>query len=492
MKDEPHPTPAPDDDAADDDDLSVSGLGASDTEQRPTRLSAAGLRSLRRLWRASGVVALVALIAIVAVAVAPHLPHPEAPRYTPPYTALLVSSNVARCLTGASWSHNSQRIAAVESTTCAAPYLGGGPAHPNLFIFDSATGGTVATYDLDDAVNAALGRVGVATSSGLNYAIIYYETDWSPDGRQLAVPFAIYGEQMGYAGTAIVTLSGPARGQVAAMLSALGATDAAPSNGFDVAPVKRWDITRGAVSTVYLAPALAYRWLPGDVLVADEPLAANTTTPGASAASGAASGDPIGGQAFSMWRQGGISPVTATACGGNGVVIQPLTAPYAYLTLSATIWSPDGRYLLSASAQARLPSDTGRPVAARAGQSPCDSGPAPDQLPAVTPPDRGLRSALGLLDAEGGNQLSLAWSPDGQKLAVGAYTITQGAGSVMIYDCASGALLRRFTGDQFEAGYAASEVAHNPVWSPDSSRLLLSVDGPVAKLVILGPLALGA
>lgn len=488
MKDEPRFTPAPDDDATDD-DLSVSGLGASDTEQRQPRLSAAGLRSLRRLWRASGVVAFVALVAIVAVAVAPHLPRPAAPRYTPPYTALRVSSDTARCLTGASWSHDGHRIAAVESTTCAAPYLGGGPAHPNLLIFDSATGGVVASYDLDDAVNAALRQVGVATSGGPNYAIIYYETDWSPDGRQLAAPFAVYGLQAGYSGTAIVTLSGPARGQRTAMLGALGATDAAPSNGFDVAPVKRWDITRGVVSTVYLAPGLAYRWLPGDVLAAEEPLAANTTTPGVS---GSARGDPIGGQAFSMWRMGGVSPVTATACGANGVVIQPLSAPYAYLTLGATVWSPDGRYLLSATVQARLPSDTGRPLAASAGRSPCDSGPPPDQLPAVTPHDRGLQSALGLLDAEGGNQLSLAWSPDGRRLAVGAFTIAQNVGSVLVYDCASGATLRRFTGDQFEAAYAASEVAHNPVWSPDSSRLLLAIDGPVAKLVILGPAALGA
>ncbi len=494
MKDEPRPTPASDDDAVDD-DLSISGLEPPEARPR-LRLGATGVLSLRRLWRASGVVALVALVAIVTVAVAPHLPRPTAPRYIPLYTALQVSSDGARCLTGASWSHDSQRIAAVESTTCTSPYLGQGPAHPNLLIFDGATGQQVGAYDLDDAVNAALRQVGVATSGGPSYDIAYYETDWSPDGSLLATPFAVYGEQMGYVGTALVRLSGPAHGQVTAMLSAPNPADGQPTNGFDVIPVIRWDLARNSSATVYLAPALMYRWLPGDVLVADEPLSATSTSSttaqsDASQASSATLGDPIGGQTFSLWRLGNITPVTATTCGANGVVIQPLRAPYAYLLLSATVWSPDGRYLLEASIQARLPSKAGHPTATRTGQSPCDSGPVPDQLPAAPMHDRGLQSALGLLDAQGGNQLSLAWSPDGRRLAVGVFTFAQGTGSAVVYDCATGATLRRFTGDQFQANVAVSEAARNPVWSPDSSRLLLTVDGPVAKLVILGPPALG-
>jgi hypothetical protein len=189
---------------------------------------------------------------------------------------------------------------------------------------------------------------------------------------------------------------------------------------------------------------------------------------------------------------GGLSPVNATSCGANGVTIQPLLTPYANLTLGAIAWSPDGRYLLEPSIQARLPAIAGHPLASANGSHPCDSGLAPDQLPSAPIHDNGLRSALGLLDPQGGNQLTLAWSPDGRHLAVQTFAFAQNSGEVVVYDCSTGAALQYFTGDLFVPAPSVAESAQNPVWAPDSAHLLLSISGPEAKLVVVGPRSFGA
>jgi hypothetical protein len=476
----------------DDDDLSVSALEPT----RASRARAAGVgRALRHVWRASGVVALLALVAIVVVAVAPHLPRVAQSNVQIPSTAVQAPSDVATCLTGVSWSPDSRQIAAVQSSPCGQPYLGLNATQPNLLIFDAATGRQVAAYALDSAVNVALTRVGLKLSSALSYDISYYETRWSPNSRLMAVGFGVYGEFGGDSGMAIVTLTGPQRGQVTALLTPPNTALAYPTNGFDLTPVERWDVTNGTSSTIYLTPALAYRWLPSDVLVADQPLSANPsaapsvapTPPTTSATTAGVSADA---QTLSMWQIGTISPVTATACAGDGVTTQPLSQPYALLTLSASAWSPDGRYLLDVNVQARLATEPGRPRPASNDASPCDSGLPPVQLPSAPLHDNGLRAALGLLDAYGNTQLTLAWSPDGRRLAVTTLAMAQGTGALAIYDCASGAPLQRFSGAQFEADAAPSSLAQNPVWSPDSAHLLLTIGRPEPKLLILGPQAL--
>lgn len=476
----------------DDDDLSVSALEPERASPRRFRAANAA-RSLRRVWRASGVLTLLALVAIVAVAVAPHLPRVAAPPAQIPYTALQVSSDVATCLMGVSWSPDSRQIAAVESSPCGQPYLGpsgtSGPvaAQPNLLIFDAVTGRQVAAYPLDSAVNVALQAVGLKVNGLSSYNISYYETSWSPDSRRMAVGFAIYGELGSDSGVAMVMLTGAQRGQVRVLLTEPNSLLPDHTNGFDLAPVERWDAVDGAHTTIYLAPALTYRWLPSDVLVADQLLPANAsapapTTPTADAAEGA--------QSVSMWQMGTISPVTSTACDAVGMTAQPLSQPYALLTLSASAWSPDGRYLLDANVETRLATVPGRPKPAASGASPCDSGPEPDQLPSAPLHDKALLAALSLLDPYGNTQLSLAWSADGRRLAVTTLAMAQDTGSLVVYDCASGEPLKRLSGAQFEAGAAQYSLAQNPIWSPDSAHLLLTISRPDPKLVILGPQAL--
>jgi hypothetical protein len=482
------------------DDLSVTALEPERASSfRPASVSG----PLRRVWRASGVIALIGLVAIVAVALGPHLPRPAQPRATIPYLALGVSSDVARCLSGETWSHDGRQIAAVGSSTCGAPYIGQGQSdtQPNLLIFDAATGRKVATYLLDPAVRTALAQIGLKVNGASVYDISYFETNWSPDGRLMEVGFGVYGEQASDVGVAVVTLTGAARGHISVWLDSANAVNALPANGFDAAPVERWDLTNGSQTTIYLSPALAYRWLPSDVLVADEPLPVAGSAPAEPAA--AALGDPIGGQSFTLWRTGTLSLINALSCGTGAAGVQPLSAPYAYLSLDSTVWSPDGRYLLYASvaAQAGIQSPSHAPtqtpiptepgVATFYDLNPCDSGPPPDQLPKAPIHDKGLQSALMLLDLSGDNQLSLAWSADGQRLAVATFTPSQGTGALIVYDCATGAVLQQLTGDQFEGAASAIDLAQDPVWSPDSSQLLLSVSGPDAKLVVVARQNLG-
>ncbi|HZC07992.1 MAG TPA: hypothetical protein VE338_20315 [Ktedonobacterales bacterium] len=492
MTNQPGFTPPADNDPDDDDDLSISAL---EPEDGSSWLVASNVgRRLKGTWRASGVVAALALAAIIAVVVAPHVPRPSFTRSQVSYTALAASSDLAQCLSGLSWSPDGQRIAAVASAPCGVPYTAPATLQPNLLIFDAASGRLAATYGLDRAVRGALARLGFVGANGASYDISYYETNWAPTGRMIAVGFGVYGAAVGDSGMALVTLSGANRGRVVVSLNPPDSASGASGNGFAPMPVERWDVVDGSHATIYLAPALTYHWLPSDVLVADEPLPTNAsavapTMPEPSPTSDVAH---VAEQSFSMWRTGMISPVTATQCASEGVTVQPLTQPYALLALTTSAWSPDGRYLLDAFLQLRLPTKVGRPIASFDGSSPRDSGPAPDQLPMAPAHDKGLSAALGLLDAQGGNQLTLAWSPDGRRLAVSNFAIAQDVGSLIVYDCASGATLQRFTGGQFGSNSKQYGATENPIWSPDSSRLLLTVNGVVAKVVILGPAALGA
>lgn len=496
------PSAPRDDDGSDDldglDELRVSRLEPGQASGRLARLPLAGaFPSLRRVWRASGVVALIALVAAVWVGIAPHLPHLPTAHRQIPSVRLDASGDLASCLVGSSWSRDGSQIAAVASNPCAATYTTSAPT-PNALIFDAMTGKRLAQYRLDAAVDAALAGIGLSRGSGTGYDVSYYESSWSPDDRLLAVEFGVYGEMGGDMGVAVVTLAGAQRGHVSVMLDSLDDTTLIqPGNGFALVPTERWDVAGGSHTTIYLQPALAYRWLPTDVLVAAAPLpsspnAAPPTTPATpttpTSPDGVASGAPGGA---SMWQSGTIAPVTAAVCGSDGATVGPLGTPYALLTLTAPMWSPDSRYLLDAFVQARLPSAPGHPAQSGAGFSPCDSGPAPNDLPSAPFHDRGLRSALGLLDAQGDNQLTLAWSPDGQRLAVATLDVAQNSGSLVIYDCASGKVAQNFSAADFEADVAQYSLAQNPVWSPDGRFLLLTISRPAAKVIVLGPQALG-
>ncbi len=482
------------DDDGSDDDLTISALEPDESpESRPALVEALanGMRQLRGVWQASGVVALVTLFAMLAVLIGPHLPRLPETHPRPVYLSLGVDESVARCLSGFAWSRDGRFISAVRSPTCSTPYVGGSAQQPNLYLFTTSTGKLLSTFTLDSDVNAALGRKGFRASDFATYSINYFETDWSADGQSIAVPFFIYGDQAAFDGVVLVSVRHGASIAITSTMLASFSGFGAPKGGVLQAATERWDVLTGAKSSISLEPSLHYHWLPTDVLVADEPLSPNGATPPAGSLT--PPGNPIGAQSFSMWRSGSVSLENATMCGD--ITMRPTTSPFAALSLESIAWSPDGRYLLLVSVQTVLPSSapTGEtPAPTPEDGAPCYGGLAPGQSSITVPMhDAGLKSALRLLtlDPKGDNFLTLAWSPDGQQLAVGATSFLHLSGSVVIYDCATGAALRTFTGSQFSPNGATSEldVLVNPVWSPDGSRLLVTVSGPSAQIVIIQP-----
>lgn len=473
------------DDDGSDDDLTISALEPEDASaSRPALVEALanGMRQLRGVWQASGVVALVTLFAMLAVIIGPHLPRLPETHPRPVFLRLEVGESVARCLSGFAWSRDGRFVSAVRSPACSTPYVGGAAQQPNLYLFNTSTGKLLSTLTFDSDVNATLARKGLSASGFATYSISYFETDWSADGQSIAVPFFIYGDQAAYDGVVLVSVQHGASIAITSTLLESFSGFGSPKGGPPLAATERWDVPTGVKSSISLDPALHYHWLPTDVLVADEPLLPNGATPPAGSLT--PPGNPIGAQSFTMWRTGSVSLMNATMCGD--ITIRPTTSPFAALSLDSTAWSPDGRYLLLLSVQAVLPASAPTPEA----DTPCYGGLAPDQTSMIAPMhDAGLKSALRLLtlDPKGDNYLTLAWSPDGQRLAVGATSFLHLSGSVVIYDCATGAALRTFSGGQFSPNGVGTglDVLMNPVWSPDGSRLLVTVSGQSAQVIIL-------
>jgi Tol biopolymer transport system component len=165
--------------------------------------------------------------------------------------------------------------------------------------------------------------------------------------------------------------------------------------------------------------------------------------------------------------------------------------------LYTVVWSPDGRYLLGVAVGARLALPQGTPtppkptpiVTQPTTDGSCANVAPSDLAPIVPMRDTGLRAATVALTSRPGatNQLTLAWSADGRRLAVGAQSFTVTNSKMLIYDCASGALLQTFTGDEFATGdlNGATAALLNPQWSPDGNRLLLTLNGALSGLVIV-------
>lgn len=476
-----HQISADGDDAADD-ELTVSLL---DSEDAPARSPLAPLSTLRLrgMWRMSGVVTVIALLAVVLVAIAPHLPRALPMRYHPQFTALEVSKDVAQCMQVTSWSHDGRHIAATLSSGCEQPYVGQKPPQPNLILFDAASGRQVAAFMLDDYVTTALRQSSGIPQNAASFDIGYYDAQWSVDNTQIVVLWSIYGDKVAYQGVLVITVTGSARGHVSALINKAVNDASTPSpSGNALMPIDRWDLQSQTHTTMYLPPALAYQWLPGDTLVAVDPLSLT----GANVSAGpTALGNAIGGQSFSMWRDGSALPADNTACAPH-----PSASPYSTLYLYTVVWSPDGRYLLDVMVAARVALPQGKPTPTTPPTDGSCANVAPsDVAPIVPMRDAGLRAATVALTSRPGatNELALAWSADGRRLAVGAQSFTATNSKVMIYDCASGALLQTFTSDEFATGdlNGATSALLNPRWSPDGNHLLLTLNGAQSGLVIV-------
>jgi WD40 repeat protein len=443
--------------------------------------------------RLGGLVAALALLALIVPALAPLIPRPPSPPPPPDFTALTLSPDLGFCATNGYWSPDGRRIAVVRASA----ECGVTPGKPDVFVYDAASGKQVAAISITPTVQRALTRAGLE-----DVVTDYTSVAWSPDQRTLAVSLAVVralpasAGRTGLgtrAGVALVSLTGSLAGShagdVVALLSARDLAPPALGTGAAAGPltIDEWDTRLLTARQIDLPPALGYEWLPAGELIATDPLP--TDAQGAMGAAGP-SGDPIGGQRFSMWRTGFLSAINAVDCQERGA--RASSGPFTLLDLHTAAWSPDGRYLLAINATTRAPQTP--PPTSRAPLPFCVTGPVASALPVAPMHDRALGSALRLL---GGaiTQVDLLWSPDGKRLVALPDSVSSLPGTALIYDTATGAIQARISAGPSQIpgaqGSDASALIVGCSWSPDGRRLLMVVAGQRFNIRVYQPRALG-
>lgn len=465
-------------------------------------VEAARARNSQWRWglRFGALAAVIALVIIVAVALAPLTP--LAPRFSsqrasPRYTALALSPELRFCATNGYWSPDGRRIAVPRAPDCGSG--GAGVMNlPDISIYDATSGKQLTEYTIMPAIEDALAR---ANLSGAQ--ITYTDVSWSPDQRTLAAQFeatqtlpqAASGTPIrSRAGVALIALTGSHTGAVSALISASALSLAAEGTGFSPGPlaVDEWDTRQGRALRLDLPPSLGYEWLPGDLLIAaDPPSGGGTSATPPFMGTASPVSNPMNQQRISLWRTAYLVEVSAHDCGQSA----PANTPRARLTalyLSATAWSPDGRYLLTITQVARAPqapilrTDTPLPPF-------CLPASAARAFPQAPIHDRAMRAALSLLG--GVANVGLLWSPDGAQLAALPSANSQLSNTITLYDARSGAVRARISAGPSlipgAQGSDANALFISGAWSPDGRRLLAVVQGQQFNIRIYDTSALG-
>lgn len=376
--------------------------------------------------------------------------------YTPPPVSL---QDGLACLVDASWSPESKQVAVLGyAQNC--PLMPGPSPSLQVNIYNAGSHQLVKRVRLDPMIASAF-RQQDARSLGSAYVNLG-SIIWSPDGRELAVPFGTDVAGFVYDGVVLITSNGYER---RVMLWQDNRQDATSS-------YLEWDFTRGAPKVVYytkqlatslqnisivnLQPAPAYRWGANGAL---EPVSQAENGP---------IGNPDGDPMFTVWQPGFVELQTQQPPDGP-------TLPVNFFTWSTQFaaWSPDGRYFVD---QANT---TGRFVVPHR-PNPSQQELAAmnmDQLATFSVRDKALAGILEKLWSDQAGDAYIAWRPDGRELA------TYNAGRIDIYDCATGRKLVSLLPPGKPAGLNGAETFS---WSPDGSRLMLS--SPVwGVLTVWGP-----
>lgn len=122
-------------------------------------------------------------------------------------------------------------------------------------------------------------------------------------------------------------------------------------------------------------------------------------------------------------------------------------------------------------------------------------GPAP-QYPVLPVRDAGLKAAVAQIALNTQPSITMTWRPDGKALAVAPGDVESGEPALTIYACATGRAQRQFSLSQIEAwagtgGQAGGSPFTTMAWSPDGSRLALVSPGPIPAVLVMGPKTLG-
>lgn len=378
------------------------------------------------------------------------------------------------CLQDASWSPDGRLVAVLGTRDDCS--LGDRdmpePGMVNLYRADE--GRLTRQLALDALVAPALSRVPAALATpsppppGIGVGAVpvpivdYQFVVWSPDGRHLAIPFAVHRELPGSRGVQDPLAFG-------LLLLNLPIGDGhvflAPHAAVDTYGQGTWDLTTGQFITGDGAggsswvQALGYQWdshghlLPMTSLIQGQrpqPLLEDPPRP---------VGQPIGTESFSVWQSGFLVRADRGTTG-----IPPTFMFENYFPA----WSPDGRYLTTVSAYGMLVPES-QPLPTAKDLRPETGGTQPSYyiLPVR---DTGIAQALHTVAWS----RSVAWSPNGQMLAVYPWD-----GSVVtLYSCRTGEEIAHFT---VQRGAGLSGIPAHLLWSPDSARLAL-VDPEVGPL----------
>lgn len=374
-------------------------------------------------------------------------------------------------------------------------------------IYSPATGKLMGRFDPDPAIAAALHltppRLPALTGPGAitpqtgalprgdtqHQIISYHSLLWSPDGTRLALIFSVdyffdvqpnsqsnggglTWNSTSWFGVATMTASGSEPVVIATPPPTFTANSV-------ISQPWEYDLTQGrympppvgpdnAFGEPQFTPGLAYAWNPDGTLAARQPLAPNSVPPQPRLGP---IGNPTHDASFTIWQSGTIQPDQEY---GAGV--------YQYSWQFAA-WSPDGRYLMPA---------VGNPgfgellVPGKSVFTPQvfaqSLNPAQVYLP--------LRdAALHAILAHGiKGTITVAWSPDGRRLAVIPEIVRQGndqgadLGALRLYDCSSGAAIERFSGVATTGVQIARAVI---AWSPDASQLMVAAQ--VSPSAVIAP-----
>jgi hypothetical protein len=391
--------------------------------------------------------------------------------------ALDLSASQADCGSSGSgyWSPDGQRIAVLSCFPDA--------TRPDLAIYNANTGAQVGAYNMSKPILDTLAKINESqlsstlTFDGLSWAPsqhmlagLWHAFDGSKGSKPaLATRWDVL---------ALLITGGAQSGHVSVAISGKTTASTAPI-GLSPAPVghteaQEWDIGNHGVVTIDLTNAQTYAWDSSDHVIVTYPY------PG----SGGLTPEPAEGQAFSVWMTGTIDLANASSCSGSSVTPTPVapTPNVTLLTLTVIQWSPDSRYLLSFATQARVPNAPGLNQDQASLVAPtCLTATQASAIPIIAAHDQGMRAALGLLGGRGNvDQVTLQWSVDGRRLLAIPSTIGSAPTTAIIYDATTGVVLAQLSAGSSDIpsaeGSDASGAFTGGAWSPNGQRLLLGAN----------------
>lgn len=423
-------------------------------------------------------------------------------------TVLTFTHNPIACPAAAAWSPDAALVAVVGFTACPLnqAYPASGPAsNVALTTYDARNGQPLQTTDLGQpiTIQALPPNVRGNSTATSQAQVLIGALLWSAHTHQLSLSITTFYDDPNGNGQPVIYDSAlvlvPDQG-APRVLSTPGSPSSGPFAGSaatSLAPfqVTRWDLSTGSASVISVPQALAYTWGSNSTLNASLPLPAapGVTVPTVAVA---AIGDPGGDISFSAWQRGSVG--FGLVCGGNNSAACCVDTTHLTATVGSPIaWSPDGRYvlvpesgILAGGAVGQFPAP---PVNATNVPGACAGASSSNQFTALPIRDAGLASGLRAFDLTRVG-LVVAWSPDGQRIAVRAdHSLSGSAHELSIFDCRSGKLIGSFSAQQIQHGLPAGRgsstqvsIGLPPIWSPDSTHLLV-LDNDLRVISILGP-----